>query len=189
MAKKLFVSAGLTAGQLNDIVEKLGGHDEALRFLRDEIVVAPKVKKQGSSPSVKPTLGINGVFFTLAKAPTTNVTGWTCVESEEDKGGLFEVVFQPITCQGLWSPDAIRVETEKRTGPRHAEAMLKEPDKIPMTLRDGRFLVFPEVWKTKTGERSIPGVFYLSYSVEAWRLVFQRLNKVFPPNSQLVLRK
>src|SRR3989338_4470544 len=35
-----FASAGLTAGQLNAIVKKLGGHDMALRFLRDEILVS-----------------------------------------------------------------------------------------------------------------------------------------------------
>ena len=34
-----FASAGLTAGQLNAIVKKLGGHDMALCFLRDELVV------------------------------------------------------------------------------------------------------------------------------------------------------
>ena len=35
-----FASAGLTAGQLNAIVKKLGGHYMALRFLRDELVVS-----------------------------------------------------------------------------------------------------------------------------------------------------
>ncbi len=35
-----FASAGLTAGQLNAIVKRLGGHDMALRFLRDESSVS-----------------------------------------------------------------------------------------------------------------------------------------------------
>ncbi len=35
-----FASAGLTAGQLNAIVKKLGGHDRALRFLRGELLVS-----------------------------------------------------------------------------------------------------------------------------------------------------
>lgn len=34
-----FASASLTAGQLNAIVKKLGGHDRALRFLRGELQV------------------------------------------------------------------------------------------------------------------------------------------------------
>lgn len=39
-----FSSVDLTAGQLNDIVIKLGGHEEALRFLRDEELVAEPKK-------------------------------------------------------------------------------------------------------------------------------------------------
>ena len=35
-----FASAGLTAGQLNAIVKKLGGHDMALRFLRGELSIS-----------------------------------------------------------------------------------------------------------------------------------------------------
>jgi len=40
-----FASADLTAGQLNAIVKKLGGHDGAMRFLRDELVVSEQVKR------------------------------------------------------------------------------------------------------------------------------------------------
>ncbi len=39
-----FASAKLTAGQLNAIVKKLGGHEAALRFLNDEIVVSEPPK-------------------------------------------------------------------------------------------------------------------------------------------------
>lgn len=35
-----FASAGLTAGQLNAIVKKLGGHEAALKFLRGELTVS-----------------------------------------------------------------------------------------------------------------------------------------------------
>ena len=40
-----FASADLTAGQLNAIVKKLGGHEKALAFLRGEITVAEPVRK------------------------------------------------------------------------------------------------------------------------------------------------
>lgn len=40
-----FASTSLTAGQLNEIVEKLGGHDAALRFLRDEFVVFEQIRR------------------------------------------------------------------------------------------------------------------------------------------------
>ena len=39
-----FASASLTAGQLNAIVKKLGGHDMALRFLRDELSVSEPIR-------------------------------------------------------------------------------------------------------------------------------------------------
>lgn len=35
-----FASAGLTAGQLNAIVKKLGGHNAAMRFLRGQLTVS-----------------------------------------------------------------------------------------------------------------------------------------------------
>lgn len=40
-----FASAGLTAGQLNAIVKKLGGHEAALAFLRGELIVSGPVRK------------------------------------------------------------------------------------------------------------------------------------------------
>lgn len=51
-----FASAGLTAGQLNAIVKKLGGHDRALMFLRDELTVSEPVK-----PKLLELLGIVSV--------------------------------------------------------------------------------------------------------------------------------
>lgn len=38
--KSEFASASLTAGQLNAIVKKLGGHEQALRFLRGDLLVS-----------------------------------------------------------------------------------------------------------------------------------------------------
>ena len=37
-----FASSDLTAGQLNAIVKKLGGHDAAMRFLRGELTVSER---------------------------------------------------------------------------------------------------------------------------------------------------
>lgn len=39
-----FASASLTAGQLNAIVKKLGGHDAALKFLRGELTVSEPIR-------------------------------------------------------------------------------------------------------------------------------------------------
>lgn len=43
MTETEFASAGLTAGQLNAIVKKLGGHDRALSFLRGELTVSKSI--------------------------------------------------------------------------------------------------------------------------------------------------
>lgn len=43
--KSEFASANLTAGQLNAIVKKLGGHEGALRFLRGETLVTKPERK------------------------------------------------------------------------------------------------------------------------------------------------
>jgi hypothetical protein len=40
-----FASADLTAGQLNAIVKRLGGHDGALKFLRGDLVVTEPLRK------------------------------------------------------------------------------------------------------------------------------------------------
>ncbi|HPY08827.1 MAG: hypothetical protein ACOX0H_02545 [Patescibacteria group bacterium] len=51
--KSEFASADLTAGQLNAIVEKLGGREGALRFLRDEtLVTEPKRKWREQDGSI-----------------------------------------------------------------------------------------------------------------------------------------
>lgn len=58
-----FASASLTAGQLNAIVKKLGGHDMALRFLRDE----PSV----SSPSRSWREEDGIIYFSVTSDGTT----------------------------------------------------------------------------------------------------------------------
>ncbi len=58
-----FASASLTAGQLNAIVKKLGGHDRALRFLRDELSVS------GPTRSWREEDGV--IYFSVTSDDTT----------------------------------------------------------------------------------------------------------------------
>lgn len=44
----IFAAADLTMGQMNAIVKKLGGHEGALKFLRDELVVQVKAVAQAT---------------------------------------------------------------------------------------------------------------------------------------------
>ena len=57
-----FTSAGLTAGQLNAIVKKLGGHDSALRFLRGELTVSELIRNWRERDSV--------IYFSVTSSGT-----------------------------------------------------------------------------------------------------------------------
>lgn len=58
-----FASAGLTVGQLNAIVKKLGGHDMALRFLRDELSVSEPTRSWREEDGV--------IYFSVTSDGTT----------------------------------------------------------------------------------------------------------------------
>lgn len=62
-----FASAGLTAGQLNAIVKKLGGHDMALRFLRGELSVSEPTRSWREEDGV--------IYFSVTSDGTTG-EGW-----------------------------------------------------------------------------------------------------------------
>lgn len=71
-----FASAGLTAGQLNAIVKKLGGHDMALCFLRDELVVCEPTRSWREEDGV--------IYFSVG--PTDGTTGEDWITRLESKG-------------------------------------------------------------------------------------------------------
>lgn len=71
-----FASADLTAGQLNAIVKKLGGHDAALKFLRGELTVSKPVRLWREQDGV--------IYFTLP--PTDGTTGPQWIKRLEGKG-------------------------------------------------------------------------------------------------------
>lgn len=75
MSEERFASASLTAGQLNAIVKKLGGHEAALRFLRDEIAVSEPARRWREEDGV--------IYFTLP--PTDGTTGEGWIERIEGK--------------------------------------------------------------------------------------------------------
>ncbi|MDP3645564.1 MAG: hypothetical protein Q8R25_00545 [bacterium] len=70
-----FASAGLTAGQLNAIVKKLGGHGMALRFLRDELSV--------SEPTRSWTEKDGGIYFSVT---SDGMTGEDWIKRLEGNG-------------------------------------------------------------------------------------------------------
>lgn len=70
-----FASAGLTAGQLNDIVKKLGGSEMALRFLRGELSVSEPIRSWREEDGV--------IYFSVTSDGTTG-DGW--ITRFESKG-------------------------------------------------------------------------------------------------------
>ena len=69
-----FASAGLTAGQLNAIVKKLGGHYMALRFLRDELSVSEPTRSWREEDGV--------IYFSVTSDGTTGKDWITRLESK-----------------------------------------------------------------------------------------------------------
>ena len=74
MSNTEFASAGLTASQLNAIVKKLGGHDMALRFLRDELSVSEPTRSWREEDGV--------IYFSVTSDGTTGEDWITRLESK-----------------------------------------------------------------------------------------------------------
>jgi hypothetical protein len=89
-----FASAGLTAGQLNAIVKKLGGHDMALRFLRDELSISEPTRSWREQDGV--------IYFSVTSNGTTGKEWITRLES---KG----------FCLGDWAKRVLRSQDFKPT--------------------------------------------------------------------------
>src|SRR3989338_1235966 len=69
-----FASAGLTAGQLNAIVKKFGGHDMVLRFLRDELSVSKPTRSWREEDGA--------IYFSVTSEGTTGKDWITRLESK-----------------------------------------------------------------------------------------------------------
>jgi len=127
------------------------------------------------------------MIFVLAPDPTRDMTGWTCVEPVKVAPGEFEVVIEDFLEEGepyIGGEEMVSRAKNRgiRTGLRHAEAMLREQEKIPVDQRK-YVLIFPEVWQDPRGYR---GVFYLFWSGERWNLDFRWLGDNFLFSFRLV---
>lgn len=70
-----FASSGLTAGQLNAIVKKLGGHEAALKFLRGELTVSEPIRSWREADGV--------IYFSVT---SDGATGEEWIKRLESKG-------------------------------------------------------------------------------------------------------
>ena len=120
------------------------------------------------------------VIFTLTSKIDRDMEGWTCpkpVKAEEDE-------FEPILCEFLQSGET-RISGEEmigrareqkiQTGLRHAEAMLRNQERIPVDWRK-YYLVFPESWWYPADRRN---VFCLYWVGGCWYLYYRWLGSAF----------
>lgn len=128
-----FASANLTVGQLNDIVNKLGGHDMALRFLRDELSVSESTSLWREE---------NGVIYFSVTSDGTTSEDW--IRRLEDKGFYFE----------HYAEEMLRsTEFKPTTGVRTEVAVLKGM----LFEKDDRIMkhVYVEAYKRKLSKPNI----------------------------------
>ncbi|MDP3882936.1 MAG: hypothetical protein Q8Q48_02685 [Candidatus Staskawiczbacteria bacterium] len=127
------------------------------------------------------------VVFTLIAEIERDMTGWECLASTEAEPGEFEPELQEFLQKGecyTSGEEMIRRATEKEvfSGLRHAEAMLRNQEKIPVEWR--KFvLVFPEVWQYPYSNRR---VWYLFWDGERWYLSCHWLSNDFSSIYRLV---
>lgn len=131
---------------------------------------------------------VTDFVFRLVVKIDRNMKGWTCVKTVDVKDGeLFKPTFlnfvYPRETQVSGEEMIRRVgNIEDWTGLCHAEAMLRNQERIPAEQREHR-LVFPEVWQGPNGYRH---VFCLYWDGKRWYLYYYWLDDAFGSDCRLV---
>jgi len=110
---------------------------------------------------------VMGTVFRLVAKIERDMTGWECLEPVEAEEGEFEPFLQEFLREGesrVGGEEMIK-RAESKTGLRHAEAMLRNQENIPVEWRK-YYLVFPEVWRSLFGVRR---VWCLYFNGGRWR--------------------
>ncbi len=135
-----FASAGLTAGQLNAIVKKLGGHDMALRFLRDELSVSEPTRSWREEDGV--------IYFSVTSDGTTGEDWITRLERKGFRVGdyakqvLRSPDFKPTS--GVSTEVAVLKGTLFDGNDRITKKIRARADKLKApSILEGRKLVTP----------------------------------------------
>lgn len=128
------------------------------------------------------------VVFRLVVDIDRDMTGWKCIDPVVAMDGEFEPVLQEFLrdgdngCVGGEKMVKRAKEMGVLTGLRHAEAMLREQEKIPVEWRK-HVLVFAEVWQSSYGIRY---VWCLYWRDGRWYLHCSWLDYVFDSIFRLV---
>jgi hypothetical protein len=130
---------------------------------------------------------VTDLVFRLVAKIDRDMTGWTCVEPVGAEEGEFEPTLHEFLRGGMNSINGEEMvrrakEQDALTGLRHAEAMLRNQERIPVEWRK-YYLVFPEVWQNPGGNRY---VFCLYWDGWRWCLYYGWLDDGFSSNFRLV---
>ena len=110
--------------------------------------------------------------FSLNVPSLHTEAGWTCDKPVMHKGGRFEPYLLDVnhlSDRGMTGEILIsRANPDQLTGLAHAEAMVQDQRKIPVSWREDP-LVFPEVWGSPKGHHYVP---CLTWRDEIWLLSF-----------------
>ena len=130
---------------------------------------------------------VMSLVFRLVAKIDRDMTGWKCVEPVEAEEGEFEPILHEFLQEGesrIGGEEMVKRAKNQGvlTGLRHAEAMLRNQEKIPVEWRKF-YLVFPEVWLSPDGSRS---VWCLCWFGDRWYLGYDWLESDFDSGGQLV---
>jgi len=127
------------------------------------------------------------MVFRLVSKIDRDMTGWTCVEPVEAEEAEFEPTLHEFLREGenfIDGEEMVKRAKEQGilTGLRHAEAMLRNQEKIPVEWRK-YYLVFSEVWRSPDGDRY---AWSLYWDDGRWCLSYDWLERGFRSHYRLV---
>jgi hypothetical protein len=173
----------LDIGQEHELLEKLEA--AGLNSAQTQAVIASPDNNLAKR-LVSWLAGALRVVFTLAVKVERDMTDWTCPATVAGEGE-FEPVLSEFLNPGepyVGGEEMVKRATKQGalSGLRHAEAMLRQQEKIPVEWRK-YCLVFPEVWVLPDGSRR---VWYLYWDGRQWVLYCYWLHDDFCSGYRLV---
>lgn len=138
-----FASKNLTMGEMNAIVKKLGGEENARKFLRNELIVSElfsRIIKIDRSQPFNPTVFIGG--------------GWSIEEQDEKALALTEIDLTKVVFKTTLEKGERSIKGEDKLKRLKEKNVVRLDAGIFQTLWENQHLI-PEKWKKKINGRTI----------------------------------
>ena len=152
----------LSLGQIEALVNKLGGMDGVRRFLADELIVSEST--------------VTGTFKRDMRKEGWKLLENTsrCLTSATDLEGVSFLKGSEGYVSGEEMVRRARIELDANYGQEDAEWLLEHQDEISVELRKFYLVFTATVWEAPDGRRHVA---YLRWNGERWCLVFNRLGR------------